>query len=62
MQLSACSCARLIEIYDHVQVPLTFQYELWKIDLLYGKEKWYQLILIELHFLSEYHIFSVFSY
>lgn len=30
VQLSACSCAVLIEIYDHVQVPLTFQDELWK--------------------------------
>lgn len=37
MELSACSCRRLIEIYDQVHVPLSFQYKLRKMDLLYVK-------------------------
>lgn len=38
VELSACSCAPLIEIYDQVHVPMMFQYKLQRIDLLYRKK------------------------
>lgn len=37
VELSVCSCAPLIEIYDQVHVPMMSQYKLQRIDLLYWK-------------------------
>lgn len=61
VELSACSCAPLIEIYDQVHVPMMSQYKLQRIDLLYySRESTVSVDFPLLHFcLSQCLILSI---